>query len=94
MAYAGGLSATDVNHLLQLARGDAAAMAQGVAFAAKARQRAGFVPDHTQWVCEAVWGESVDKVSRLTDASLAGLPLSSMTAAYALWRQRIQQAFV
>lgn len=94
MAYAGGLSAADVSHLLQLARGDTASVAQGVAFAAKARQRAGFVPEHTQSVCQAVWGESVEKLSRLTDDSLADLPLGSMTAAYGLWRERIKQAFV
>ena len=93
MAYAGGLSAADVSHLLRHAGGDAAALAQGVAFAAKARQRAGFIPEHTQLVCQAVWGQPVDTVARLTDATLAQLPLSSMTAAYALWRKRIQQAF-
>jgi len=93
MAYAGGLSPVDVGHLLQQAHSDAAALAQGVAFAAKARQRACFIPEHTQRVCQAVWGQPVDTVARLTDATLAQLPLSSMTAAYALWRERIQQAF-
>ena len=94
MAYAGGLSAADVGHLLQTAGGDAAAVAQGVAFAAKARQRAGFIPEHTQLVCQTVWRQSVEDVSKLTDAKLAQLPLSTMTAAYALWRERIQLAFV
>lgn len=93
MAYAGGLSAADVSHLLQHARGDAPALAQGVAFAAKARQRAGFIPDHTHRVCQAVWGQSVDNVAKLTDATLAQVPLRTMTAAYALWRERMQQAF-
>jgi hypothetical protein len=93
IAYAGGLSAADVGYLLRRASDAQAALAQGVAFAVKARQTAGFVPEHTHLVCEAVWGQPVAKVALLTDTTLADIPLTSKTAAYTLWRQRIQQAF-
>jgi len=96
MAYAGGFSAADVGQILQHAAvdGDGAALAQGVAFAVKARLRGGFLPEHTRVACEVVWRQPVETVAQFTDATLDELPLSSMLSTYAQWRARIQQIFV
>ena len=93
LAYAGGLSAQEVRQLLSHAAENAAALAQGVAFAAKARQRAGYVPEHTRLVCELVWRQPVEHVAAITDATLNELPLTTMLSAYAHWRERIRQRF-
>lgn len=93
-AYAGGISLQEIERLKQHKAIDSAAFAQGVAFAAKARLGAGHIPDHTHLLCRAVWEQSTENVSKLTDLTLDDLPLTSPLAAYAIWRQRIQQAFV
>jgi enediyne biosynthesis protein E3 len=93
-AYAGGLCAQSVEALKQHAKGDLPAFAQGVAFAAKARQCAHHIPEHTQLVCQVVWEQPVESVAGLTDSTSDDLPLTSMLSAYAAWRERIQQAFV
>jgi hypothetical protein len=93
LAYAGGLSAQEVQQLLCHSGEYAAALAQGVAFAAKARQRGGYVPKHTQLVCELVWQQAVECVAEITDATLNELPPASKLSAYAHWRGRIRQRF-
>lgn len=93
-AYAGGLGEEEVTLLQRHAGRDLPAFAQGIAFAAKARQRAQHVPDHSQRVCQLVWGRSVERVADLTDATLEQLPDSSPLAAYGVWRERLRHAFV
>lgn len=93
LAYAGGLSGQEVGQLLNHAAENGAALAQGVAFAAKARQRAGYVPEHTRLVCELVWRQPVEDVAEITDATLNELPLATKLSAYAQWRERIRQRF-
>jgi hypothetical protein len=93
LAYAGGLSGQEVEQLLNHAADNGAALAQGVAFAAKARQRGGYVPEHTRLVCELVWRQPVERVAEITDDTLYELPLTTMLSAYASWRERIRQRF-
>jgi len=93
LAYAGGLSGQEVEQLLNHAAENSAALAQGVAFAAKARQRGGYVPEHTRLVCELVWRQPVERVAEITDETLNELPLTTMLSAYANWRERIRQRF-
>ena len=93
LAYAGGLSGQEVGRLLSHAAKNGAALAQGVAFAAKARQRGGYVPEHTQLVCELVWRQTVECVAEITDVTLNELPLASKLSAYAHWQERIRQRF-
>ena len=93
LAYAGGLSGQEVGQLLNHAAVNAAALAQGVAFAAKARHRGGYVPEHTRLVCELVWRQPVERVAEITDETLNEVPLATMLSAYANWRERIRQRF-
>lgn len=92
-AYAGGFTSQEVQDLQDYAGCHRPALAQGVAFAAKARQRARVVPQHTSLVCEGVWQQPVEEVAQLCDTTLVDLPLASKLHTYALWRQRIQEAF-
>jgi hypothetical protein len=93
-AYAGGFEEEDVQQIKRLAAQALPAFAQGIAFAAQARQRAQHVPEHTHQVCQLVWGRSVESVAQLTATTLAQLPPSSPLVAYRAWRERLQHAFV
>lgn len=93
-AYAGGLSAEEVARLQQQAAAHQPAFAQGVAFGAKARQRAQHIPEHTRVVTRVIWKQSVESVASLTDTTLADLPPASRLTTYAIWRQRIQDGYV
>jgi hypothetical protein len=92
--YAGGASQQDIERLAVLCGEHRAAVAQGAAFAAKARLRAGHVPDHTETACEALAGISAAAAAAITDEALATVqPEKDENAeqpAYELWRQRIQ----
>lgn len=92
-AYAGGWTSQEMDTLLERAGAHRPALAQGVAFAAKARQRAQVVPPHTHQVCEQVWQRPVAQVAHLCDTTLDALPTMPLLAGYALWRQRLQDAF-
>lgn len=92
-AYAGGLTAADLNHFAQHSAECLPEFAQGIAFGAKARSCAHHIPAHTHVACELVWQQPVEKVASLTDTTLEALPRISVLDAYFSWRQRIQQAF-
>jgi hypothetical protein len=92
-AYAGGWTSQEVQALLESAGSHRPGLAQGVAFAVKARQRAHVVPAHTHLVCERVWQRPVGLVAQLCDTTLAELPSMPLLTVYALWRQRIQDAY-
>ncbi len=68
-------------------------LAQGAAFAAKARQRAGNQTPYTDRACRIVCGMSAEEAALLTDAALENLPADAATPAYAMWRRRIQSKF-
>lgn len=68
-------------------------LAQGAAFAAKARQRAGNMTDYTGRAAKILCGLSADDAARLTDEALENLPADSDVPAYEIWRRRIQNHF-
>ena len=68
-------------------------LAQGAAFAAKARQRAGNTTAHTELAAKVFCGMSVEEAAHLTDAALENLPANASEPAYEIWRQRIQKNF-
>jgi hypothetical protein len=92
-AYAGGASRASIETLRATAGPHRIALAQGAAFAAKTRQRAGNPASHTEIACRVLCGLSSDEVALLTDAALRGLPDDGAIPAYETWRQRIQAAF-
>jgi len=65
-------------------------LAQGVAFAAKARQRAGNPAPHTELACAVLCGMSADTAAHVTDIALQELLPNGPEPAYEVWRQRIQ----
>jgi enediyne biosynthesis protein E3 len=92
-AYAGGAEPDAVRELTAVATPFRPHLAQGAAFAAKARARAGNPADHTEQVCRLVCGLPADQAARLTDTALAGLPADGTEPAYEVWRTRVQECF-
>lgn len=92
-AYAGGAD----NSAAELLRRSACCyqnhLAQGAAFAAKTRQRAGNPTANTDRVCQSLCGVSADEAALITDTTRVGLPESGPEPAYEVWRQRIQTQF-
>jgi hypothetical protein len=93
-AYAGGVSAAELETLRTSAGACLPAVAQGAAFAAKTRLRAGNPAEHTALGCQIVCGESLQEAAHATDAALEDLSGDTdAQPAYEQWRQRIQHHF-
>ncbi len=91
--YAGGVDATAIQEL-QIAAGEYQPhLAQGGAFAAKTRQRAGNLTTHTEMATQILCGMSVDAAAEITDICLDNLHTQGEIPAYEVWRQRIQSKF-
>ncbi len=89
-AYAGGCTRAAIESLRSAANGHLRALAQGVAFAAKTRQRAANLNTHTEIVCRLICGQSAEELAAITDAALENLSEESGLPAYEQWRRRIQ----
>ena len=68
-------------------------LAQGAAFAAKARVRAGNLTSYTALAVQTLCDLSAEDAAHVTDAALENLPVDSPLPAYEIWRQRIQKNF-
>ncbi|HTJ38380.1 MAG TPA: DUF1702 family protein [Dactylosporangium sp.] len=94
--YAGGTGEAELTRLWHHAGAHRPALAQGAAFAAKARERAGLVTAHTELATAVLCGLSASAAAKLTDEVLAELPDdlderpgAAERPAYAVWRERI-----
>jgi len=87
-AYAGGKGEDALQMLCQAAGENRWHLAQGAAFAAKARKRAGISAPHTELACHIFSDYSGDEAAALTDECLKDLPQGDQ--AYAIWRSRIR----
>jgi enediyne biosynthesis protein E3 len=92
-AYAGGRDRAAIAELAQQAGPHAAALAQGAAFAAKARQSAGNLTADTALACDVICGMTAERAAAVTDEARQGLPGDGTVPAYEVWRQRIQDRF-
>jgi hypothetical protein len=92
--YAGGVERTAVEQLRVAAGAYTAELAQGAAFAAKTRQRAGNESLHTEMACQVLCGLSSEAAAQVTDVKLQLLPEDGDVPAYEIWRQRIQSHFI
>ena len=92
-AYAGGCTRTAIEALRVTAGRHLPALAQGVAFAAKTRQRAANLNSHTETVCRLICGHSAEDTAAITDAALEDLRGEDGLPAYEVWRRRIQNNF-
>ena len=93
-AYAGGRDASHLELLREAAGPYLAQAAQGAAFAAKARQRAGNPAPQTELACVVLCGASAAAAATVTDAALRDLPPDGAEPAYEIWRRRIQERFI
>ncbi len=91
--YAGIVSETALGELREKAGRFQPQLAQGAAFAAKARQRAGNLTDYTNLATKILCGLTAADAARLTDEALEELPINSDEPAYEIWRRRIHDRF-
>lgn len=93
-AYAGGVSREEVEALRRAAAPWTSELAQGAAFAAEARGRAGHVPVHTETACRVLCGAGAAEVAAVAREQEHGLPADTASLpAFEAWRQRIQSHF-
>ena len=91
--YAGGIDIANLQSLRAAAGQHSPQLAQGGAFAAKARLRAGNATPYTESASQALCGLSVEDAASVTDAALVGLTSSPDLPTYEVWRKRIQIRF-
>ncbi|KYC43744.1 hypothetical protein WA1_00845 [Scytonema hofmannii PCC 7110] len=91
--YAGGVERDAIEALQIAAKPYQPYLAQGAAFAAKARQRASNPAAHTELACQVFCNMSADAAARVTDMALEKLPTNGAEPAYEIWRQRVQTHF-
>jgi len=90
VTYAGEVSQSELAGLSNSAGECWPCLAQGAAFAAKARLRAQTVVPYTDRATIALCGLPVAQAAQVTDDALQGLPPDSAEPAYEIWRQRVQ----
>jgi hypothetical protein len=93
-AYAGGADAADLERLPALAGVHASAVAQGAAFAAEARRRAGNPVAHCDFACRALCGIPADDAAAIARETRTDLAPDGPSPTYEVWRARIRQHFV
>jgi enediyne biosynthesis protein E3 len=91
-AFGGGRDAAAVAVLRRAASPFLPAFAQGVAFAAEARDRAGIPAAHTELACRAVWERGAAATAEVVRESAVRLP-GDGAEALATWRRRIRERF-
>jgi len=91
--YAGFASEAALEYLRQLSNEFWPCLAQGAAFAAKARHRAGNSTAYTELAARKLTGLSASEAAQLTDSTLENLPAYGQLTAYEIWRRRIQAHF-
>jgi hypothetical protein len=93
-AYAGGRSEDEIEGLRRAAGAFLPEFAQGVAFAAKARERAGNPAAHTAMAARVICGTSAEEAAAVTDRTLEALPADRPgEPGFEVWRRRIQDHF-
>src|SRR4029077_6993537 len=94
MAYAGPTNGEEVVSAFRSAGTNGIHYAQGIAFACEARAAAGYVPAHTSFAADAVWGADAEILSALVRDRRAQLPpADGDVPRYELWRQAIAADF-
>ena len=92
--YAGGVDAGELSDMARLAGPYRPDVAQGAAFGAKTRLRAGLVVPGTELGVKVHCGMSVEDAAAVTDDALLGLPadIGGMPQ-YEVWRGRVRKHF-
>jgi enediyne biosynthesis protein E3 len=90
-AYAGGLAQSEIAELRRHAGTHAPALAQGAAFAAKARQLAGNSVQHTEAACAVLCHMRAEEAVALCDATFSRIDMLC-SCPYQHWRELMQQS--
>ena len=88
--YAGGVGEAQLDQLRAHAGRFQPQLAQGSAFAAKARLRADNVSEHTALATRLLCDRSPEQAARVTDDAREHLPDDTAEPAFEIWRQRVQ----
>lgn len=91
VAYAGAASEAGLAALQLKSASFRASVAQGAAFAAQARRRAGNMAAHTDRACRALCDRSANDAAQVTDEALRDLGGDAASPAYEVWRQRVRE---
>jgi enediyne biosynthesis protein E3 len=91
-AYAGGVALPDMKEAVSLAGRFDCALAQGAAFAAKARQLARNEAAHTEEACAVLAGIKTEQAAALCDRALAQVNRKACSP-YREWRELVQNYF-
>jgi hypothetical protein len=86
--YAGGVEEEELQNLRHRAGDHAGDLAQGAAFAADARVRAGIVPAHSALATEVLCGATPEEAARLTRDSRPAATAGGPLPAYEVWRRQ------
>jgi len=92
--YAGGVDRGELEAFRERAGEYRPQVAQGAAFGAAARERAGLVVPHNELGTEVLCGMTVTEAAALCDRARRDLPDGGEQPAFAVWRQRIAHEFV
>ncbi|ONI89794.1 enediyne biosynthesis protein [Saccharothrix sp. ALI-22-I] len=92
--YAGGADATELRMFRDLAGPYQPQLAQGAAFAAEARLRAGLVVPHTAVATEVFCGTSPEKAAQITRDTRPDRVTTGKLPAFEVWRRRVAGEFV
>lgn len=93
--YAGGTGVRELRELRERAGQHWPQLAQGSAFAAKARLRAGLAGDHTRSATETLCGCPPEQAAAVTDRALVNLPDDEWgVPSFEVWRRRTAGAFI
>lgn len=88
-AYAGGIDRSEIEKIYRYAAPFKAALAQGAAFAAKTRLRAGNPVLHTEVACDVFCQMSSEKAAAFCDETLSQVDLHH-SCPYQHWRELLQ----
>ncbi|GAA2553229.1 DUF1702 family protein [Winogradskya consettensis] len=91
--YAGGVDRAELRELRRVSGKLYPHLAQGAAFAASARERAGLIVAHNELAAEVLCGMSVVEAAAICDLSRPGEDVPGDVPAYEIWRRRIRQEF-
>lgn len=92
-AYAGGIERAEIESLRNLSERFAPELAQGAAFAAQARERAGNPAPHTDLACRILCDCDASRAAEATVHALQDLPLDAAIPSFEVWRRRLHVRF-
>ncbi|WP_433328121.1 DUF1702 family protein [Spirillospora sp. CA-294931] len=90
--YAGGVDADELEKLVKLAAGYRGELAQGTAFAAKARLLPDLATPHTSVAAEVICRAPARDAAAVTEMAQVELPPDGQVPAFEIWRRRIRTA--